>query len=279
MAGSGRGDPSAVISTCSRTARSTRLSTVADFRIRANFGNASLSLDRGHRSPSPTTSRCSTPCRIERRSGPRFRRRPGFTGYDRCDGAVRHLAVGAGKERTSTWWTATTWGSSTRPLTTSTRINRRPGGSVFSTPAYFNGRFITEPRRFLKAIPFTNARLSATPSSSAKTFPYPGTTPAFPQRHCQWDRLGGREFSPAVLHAYDASNLTSNSTTRRWRPIPRPVRRRQQVHRPDDRKWQGLRRYADRSGRLRRVGARVADESENHSVRSAASRSIRAPRA
>ena len=57
---------------------------------------------------------------------------------------------------------------------------RRAVGSVFSMPAYFNGTlYYGSVGDSIKAFPIASARVASTPSSkTAKTFPYPGTTPA-----------------------------------------------------------------------------------------------------
>jgi len=61
----------------------------------------------------------------------------------------------------------------------------------------------------LKAFPIASARLAATPSSSsAGTFPYPGTTPSISangkQNAIVWAAENG---TVGALHAFNASNL------------------------------------------------------------------------
>jgi hypothetical protein len=63
----------------------------------------------------------------------------------------------------------------------------------------------------MRAFPMTNAKLATTPSSqTAATFDYPGTTPSISANGTTngivW-ALESNLKSPAVLHAYDASNL------------------------------------------------------------------------
>src|SRR5262249_36144400 len=69
----------------------------------------------------------------------------------------------------------------------------------------------------LKAFPISNARLATTASSSsARTFAYPGTTPAVSSAGVTNGIVWAVEnSSPAVLHAYSAANLATelyNST-------------------------------------------------------------------
>jgi outer membrane protein assembly factor BamB len=85
------------------------------------------------------------------------------------------------------------------------------GGAVFSTPAYFNGTlYYGASGDALKAFPIVNARVSSTPSSrSARTFTYPGATPGISASGTANAILWAVEnTNPAVLHAYDARDLT-----------------------------------------------------------------------
>ena len=84
------------------------------------------------------------------------------------------------------------------------------GGSIFSSPAYYNGHVYYGPvNNPLKAFSITNARLSATPTTlSASTFGYPGTSPVVSANATTNAIVWTHEnTTPAVLHAYDASNL------------------------------------------------------------------------
>jgi hypothetical protein len=83
-------------------------------------------------------------------------------------------------------------------------------GYVFSSPAYYNGRvYYGVYGRALKAFSIANAKLAATPTSlSASTFGYPGTSPAISANATANAIVWAHEnATPAVLHAYDASNL------------------------------------------------------------------------
>jgi hypothetical protein len=85
------------------------------------------------------------------------------------------------------------------------------GGPVFSKPAYFNGTlYYGAAGDALKAFPISAARVAATPSSrSARTFTYPGTTPAISASGTANAIVWAVEnTNPAVLHAYAANDLT-----------------------------------------------------------------------
>ena len=131
---------------------------------------------------------------------------------DLVDGTgVRHLAVGAGKDghiyvvnRDSLGrWNATT-----------NQIYQDIGGvlgAVFSTPAYFNNTlYYGSAGNTIKAFPIVNARVSSTPSSmTSRSFPYPGATPSISASGSSNAILWAVEnASSAVLHAYDATNLS-----------------------------------------------------------------------
>jgi hypothetical protein len=89
-----------------------------------------------------------------------------------------------------------------------------------STPAYFNNRVYFGGRDVgIKSFTFNQARMSATPSSTTATvFAYPGTSPSVSANGTSNGILWAHErnlTSGAVLHAYDAMNLTTelyNST-------------------------------------------------------------------
>jgi outer membrane protein assembly factor BamB len=84
-----------------------------------------------------------------------------------------------------------------------------PGG-IWSTPAYYNGTlYYGDVNGTLKSFPITNAMLATAPASQSSTeFPYPGTAPAVSANGTANGIVWTHENSnPAVLHAYDASNL------------------------------------------------------------------------
>ena len=134
-----------------------------------------------------------------------------------ASGATRSLIVGAGKDKNIYLADRTNLGKY-NPSTSSIDSNIYQvvsgalAGSVFSTPAYFNGvLYYGAVNDALKAFPLTNAKLpSSAASQSAALFGYPGTTPAVSANASSngivWaveSNTGGA----AVLHAYDPANL------------------------------------------------------------------------
>ncbi len=127
-------------------------------------------------------------------------------------GLTRHLAVGAGKDahiyvvdRDSMGkWNA----SSNRAYQD---ISGALGGPVFSMPAYFNNTvYYAAVGAALKAFPIVSARLSSTPASTtATTFVSPGATPGISANGTTNGIVWAVEnTNPAVLHAYDARDLS-----------------------------------------------------------------------
>jgi PQQ-like domain len=127
-------------------------------------------------------------------------------------GVVRHLAVGAGKDGNLYVINRDSMGEFS-PSTNADwqELDGVFGGGVFSTPAYFNGTIyyggVGGP---LEAFTVTAAKLSSQPASETTTeFPYPGTAPAVSANGTSDGIVWAVENSnPAVLHAYDATNLT-----------------------------------------------------------------------
>lgn len=84
-----------------------------------------------------------------------------------------------------------------------------PGG-VWATPAYFNNTvYYADVGGKLKAFGITNAKLSSAPTSQTSTaFGYPGTSPTVSAHGTSSAIVWAPEnANPAVLHAYDATNL------------------------------------------------------------------------
>jgi hypothetical protein len=84
------------------------------------------------------------------------------------------------------------------------------GGSVFSSPAWFNNTLYYGPAgQPLEAFPFTSGLFATSPSSQSPTsFGQPGATPSISANGSVNGILWAAEnSSPAVLHAYDATNL------------------------------------------------------------------------
>jgi hypothetical protein len=126
---------------------------------------------------------------------------------------VQHLAVGAGKDGHIYVVNRDSMGKFNR-LTNNIHqdlVGALPGG-VWSMPAYFNGNLYYGPvGNPLKAFSIVNAHIVSTPSSvTATSFAYPGTTPGVSASGATNAIVWVVENSnPAVLHAYDATNLAS----------------------------------------------------------------------
>ena len=135
-----------------------------------------------------------------------------------ASGAVHHLAVGAGKDTNIYVVNRDSMGKFNPQNDNGIyqQINGAIAG-VWSMPAYFNNTvYYGAVDDYLKAFPITNARLATTAAfQGGNIFPYPGTTPAVSANGTKdgivWDVENS---SPAVLHAFDATNLQEiyNST-------------------------------------------------------------------
>jgi len=126
-------------------------------------------------------------------------------------GTVRHLAVGAGKDGNLYVVNRDSMG---RFSLNSNNIWQQLSGvlsaGIWSTPAWFNGSVYYGPvGGSLLAFPVSSARLAASPSSSSSVrFTYPGTSPAVSANGSSNGIVWAHQNNnPAVLHAYDASNL------------------------------------------------------------------------
>jgi hypothetical protein len=94
--------------------------------------------------------------------------------------------------------------------TSGTLAGKDPHALALSTPAYFNGRiYYSERDAPLKAFTVTNAKLSASPTSqTTASFGYPGTIPSVSANGTANGIVWAPQASnPAILHAYDATNL------------------------------------------------------------------------
>jgi hypothetical protein len=127
-------------------------------------------------------------------------------------GQVRHLGVGAGKDSTIYVFDRDNMGKF-NPIDNSNLYQELAGvlqGNEFGAPAWFNGTlYFGAVNDNLKALPVTAARVSTTPSSvTANQFTYPGSTPSISANGISNAIVWAAENSnPAVLHAYDATNL------------------------------------------------------------------------
>ncbi|HEY2678483.1 MAG TPA: PQQ-binding-like beta-propeller repeat protein [Steroidobacteraceae bacterium] len=125
---------------------------------------------------------------------------------------VRHLMVGAGKDSNIYVVDRDSMGKFNANTNNNyqTLSGSLPGG-IWSTPAYFNGTvYYGDVSGNLKAFKVTSAKLVATPTSqSATQFAYPGTAPSVSANGMANGIVWAHENnSAAVLHAYDASNLS-----------------------------------------------------------------------
>jgi len=128
-----------------------------------------------------------------------------------ASGTVHHLAVGAGKDSNIYVVNRDSMGkfSANSDSTIYQQINGAIGG-VWSMAAYFNNAvYYGAVSDNLKAFPIVNARLVTTAAfQSANSFAYPGTTPAVSANGTTNGIVWAVEnSSPAVLHAFDATNL------------------------------------------------------------------------
>jgi len=128
-------------------------------------------------------------------------------------GTTRHLAVGAGKDRNIYLVDRDNMGKF-NPNTNNIyqQLNTPLAGTEYGMAAYFNGAiYYGSVGDKLKMFPFASAKLASSPSSeTAITFTYPGTTPSISANGAANGVVWATEnTNPAVLHAYDASNLAT----------------------------------------------------------------------
>ena len=129
-------------------------------------------------------------------------------------GQVHHLAVGAGKDGNIYVVNRDNMGKF-NPNNDSAIYQELDGvlpGGVWAMPAYFNNTvYYGNVNGKLKAFSIVNAMLPNAPTSqSTNTFAYPGTTPSVSASGTSNGIVWAVENSnPAVLHAYDATNLSN----------------------------------------------------------------------
>jgi hypothetical protein len=134
---------------------------------------------------------------------------------DQMDASARtlHLAVGAGKDANIYLVNRDNMGKFNPTNDAAYQvISGALGGSVFSMPAYFNGVIYYGPvGNPIKAFRLSNALLASVPSSQTPSaFPYPGATPSISANGAGNGILWAAENgTTAVLHAYDANNLSN----------------------------------------------------------------------
>ena len=129
-----------------------------------------------------------------------------------ANGNTRHLAVGSGKDAIIYVLDRDNMGKfNSSSDNIYQQINGQIGG-VWSKPSYFNNTvYYGAVGDHLKAFPITSAKLSTAPATqSSASFAYPGTTPSISANGTSnaivWAVENG---STGVLHAYNATNLTS----------------------------------------------------------------------
>jgi hypothetical protein len=131
-------------------------------------------------------------------------------------GTVRHLAVGAGKDGNLYVVSRDSLGKFSGNANNiwqqvSGALGDGSSGGIWSTPAYFNGSLYYGPvSDNLKAFSVSAAKVSTSSTSrSATAFTYPGTAPAVSANGTQNGIVWAHEnTNPAVLHAYEASDLS-----------------------------------------------------------------------
>jgi hypothetical protein len=132
---------------------------------------------------------------------------------DLTDGtsAVKHLVVGAGKTGNIYVVDRDNMGKFDAVKNNVWQeIDGQLGGAIFSSPAYYNGNlYYGAAGATLEAFSIAAAKVSETPTSqSATIFTRPGTSPAVSANGATNAIVWAHEnTSPAVLHAYDATNL------------------------------------------------------------------------
>ena len=130
-----------------------------------------------------------------------------------ASGTTRHLAVGAGKDTNIYLVDRDAMGKFTAGSNNIyQQLSGVLGGGVYSMPAYFNNTvYFGAVGDSIKALAMSNAKLAgAAASQTANKFPYPGATPSISANGSSNAILWATENSnPAVLHAYDATNLAN----------------------------------------------------------------------
>jgi len=128
-----------------------------------------------------------------------------------AQGQTRHLAVGAGKDTNLYLVDRDNMGKfnpNNNAIYQELSGALSPG--VLSSPAYFNNQIYYGPVGSpILAFQFSSARLLPSPvAQTPRAFPYPGATPSISANQTTNAILWATEnTNPAVLHAYDATNL------------------------------------------------------------------------
>ena len=128
------------------------------------------------------------------------------------NGTTRHLAVGAGKDGNIYLVDRDNMGKFNASSNNIYQQLSHVLSGVYGMPAYFNGTvYYGSINSTLQAFALQSGQLGITPSSqTAISFTYPGTTPGISANGTQNGIVWAIEnTSPAVLHAYDATNLAN----------------------------------------------------------------------
>jgi outer membrane protein assembly factor BamB len=123
---------------------------------------------------------------------------------------VRHLAVGAGKDSNLYVVNRDSMGKfSPSSNNIWQELDGALPGGIWSTPAYYNQAVYYGPaNNVLRAFTISGAKLTAA-SMTSTSFTYPGTSPAVSANGASNGIVWAHEnSSPAVLHAYEASDLS-----------------------------------------------------------------------
>jgi len=127
-------------------------------------------------------------------------------------GTTWHLAVGAGKDGNIYVVNRDAMGKfSANTNNIHQELAGALAGGIWSMPAYFNNTvYYGAVGNNIRAFAISNAQLRSSPVSQTSTaFTYPGATPSISANGTGNAILWATEnTSPAVLHAYDATNLT-----------------------------------------------------------------------
>jgi hypothetical protein len=130
-----------------------------------------------------------------------------------ANGNTHHLAVGSGKDANIYVVDRDNMGKfNSNGDNIYQLITGQLAGGVWAKPSYFNGTvYYGAVSDSIKAFPITNAVLATSPSSrTSHTFTYPGAAPSISASGTTNGIVWVVEnTSPAVLHAYDATNLTN----------------------------------------------------------------------
>jgi hypothetical protein len=129
------------------------------------------------------------------------------------NGATHHLAVGSGKDQNIYVVNRDNMGKFNGNADNIYQlITGQLSGGEFGKPSYFNNTvYYGAVNDAIKAFPISNAMLSTSPSSATSHhFAYPGATPSISASGTTNGIVWVVEnSSPAVLHAYDATNLAN----------------------------------------------------------------------